>query len=172
MRRTWPRTRQLRTWPPIQASRFSTHRMPLRAINRPLHRRTRAMPQTRLQTNLRMIRATGSSPTPTPLSRLLPCPTTTSLRTLATTTSGHPAIGPLLQWVITGCRGRGLRLPTRALSGPLATGASGITATAFTAATGAGTSATMAASTTASATSASGTRAVIGVVATSTTTAR
>ena len=53
-----------------------------------------------------------------------------------------------------------------------ATGAFGTTVMAFTAAIGAGTSATMAASTMALAISASATRAVIGVVATSTTTDR
>jgi hypothetical protein len=64
-------------------------------------------------------------------SRLRPCPTTTSRRRPATTISGRPATGPGLQTAITGCPAHGLRLPTRAHSGPPATGATGITLYGF-----------------------------------------
>ena len=101
-----------------------------------------------------------------------PCLITISRRLPAMTLSGRQAIGPGLLSGFTGCPARGWRLPTRAHSGPQDTGASLITATAFTAAIGAGMSATMAALTTVSATSASAMRAVTGAVATSTTTVR
>ena len=143
---------------------------PLPATSRAHRRRTRSMP---LQSpaSLRTIQVTESSlNTPLP-SRLRPCPTTTSRRFPATTISGRPATGPGLRTATTGCPAHGSRLPTRARSGPPATGATGMASTGFTLATGASTSATMAASTTASVTLASATRAVTGAAATSTTTA-
>ena len=84
-------------------------------------------------------------------------------------TPGYWAWAPL---GITGFPAAGLRLPTRARFGRPATGASGITATDSTAATGGRTSATMAASITASVMSAWATRAVIGGAGTSITTAQ
>jgi hypothetical protein len=123
-------------------------------------------------TKLRMIRVTESSRNTQHPSRLRLCSTTTSRTIPATTTSGRPATGPGLRTAITGYPAPGLRLLTRARSGRPATGATGITPTGFTPATGASTSATMAASTTDLATPATATRAATGAVDTSTTTAR
>ena len=120
--------------------------------------------------NLRTIQAMESSRNTRQLSRLRLCSTTTSRTIPATTTSGRPATGPGLQMGIIGCPAPGSRLPTRAHSGPPATGATGITPTGSTPATGDSTSATMAELITALATRATATRAVTGAGDTSTTT--
>ncbi len=140
--------------------------------SRALLRPVRAAPTIRRPTRDPTIPATASSRWRTLPTHRRRCPTTTSLRLPATTISGRPVTGAILRRATIGCPASGLRLLTRALSGPLGTGAIAITATGSIAAIGVPTSATMAASTTVSATSASATRAAIGVAATSTTTAR
>jgi len=119
-----------------------------------------------------MIRVTASNRMPMLLNHLLLCPTTISRMLPVKAIYGRPAIGLGVRRAITGFLGHGLRRRTKEHFGRRVIGAFGITATAFTAAIGADMSATTAALTTALAISVLGTRAVIGVAATSTTTVR
>ncbi len=121
---------------------------------------------------VRMIRAMASNRMPMLLNHLLLCPTTISRMLPVKAIYGRPAIGLGVRRAITGYLGHGLRRRTKEHFGRRVIGAFGITATAFTAATGVDMLATMAASTTALAILASATRAAIGVAAISTTTAR
>jgi hypothetical protein len=173
-RQTWPPSRQARTLrrQRLQAPSKAIRRRRLQAPSKAIRRRKRGAALTRHRTRVHIIRVTESSRNIALLSRRRHCPNTTSRRLPATAISGRPDIGPGAQRVIIGFPAHGWRLPTRALSGLPATGATGITPTDITPATGASTSVTMAASITALAIPDTATRAATGVAATSTTTAQ